>query len=362
METLSGFGDINMTDATIPVEPEKIVEKSFILIFPKPFEEQNFLIEVAKHNIFAHVKEIGRLSFHELRWLIQESSVQVLSTSFAESDILFTLRLIELLTWVKRQSTSYKIILCGTCGADQGSMKIGQAVLVEKAYKFDRGFLTPDGPDGYKTRFRAHGAEIPNSVPSRQDFDFQAISLCSNYLMEISAIGLAGNLKLPKIPENRQYILDMETFEFFRVCETMGVHTFHAIRVVSDLYTGKDLNEDLMATKKKIRKNVPMINLAALIHELILIVMPEGVKTMPPSKHHNALRAINKRMRDRFRIDVKPSIDELYGAGSLNIVDASRFIEETSSKAVKRAVSSSTHRAKRRRLSNAGSDTLSSEE
>jgi len=128
-------------------------------------------------------------------------------TCLRTSDVDFTYALIHLIKEIKKHDPNPALILVGTAG---GPVHL-QAARIQKAIKFDRGEM----PDK-KT------IQIDNSLTVDETFPgiFEgATTHCSNWLMHFS--------------EGDDY-LDMESFEFCKVCKYTDIVDYACVRICSD--------------------------------------------------------------------------------------------------------------------------------
>jgi hypothetical protein len=220
--------------------------------------------------------------------------------SFDTSDVLFTASLVELILH-KKNPAKLNLILCGTCGADI-TAKIGDCFEIQEATKIDRGDMYPQGKEGVHVDLRPtmRIAQKPN----HKSFHKSAIAICSNYLMHVSPSSLyqtVTKLPLPTTSDDEDVVVvaDMETFEFFMICEKTQVRQYRALRVVSDtIYVNPDVpEEESKKQKKKIRKAIPMKSLVIMVNKLVSEALSTG---MSPSYQEHTKQRILSSAQVRF--------------------------------------------------------------
>jgi hypothetical protein len=224
-----------------------------VLIFPKMFEMSRFLTAAASN--FVVTNEVFRdCDCYNLLIDIEGFVCRPYVISLGESDINFTFKLQNLLQKLIRPNEKLYLVLCGTCGGSSlAGHKLEETFQVIKAVKFDRGEL---GLVGGKLEFVSNktvssACSNPTSVLNPK------IVLCSNYIMSFDPIDLA------KVFETEgANLVDMETFEFFSVCEMNRIHSYDCLRIVSDItVTGRLYSVDEKAETRTRRKGIDMSKL-----------------------------------------------------------------------------------------------------
>lgn len=131
------------------------------------------------------------------------------------SDIEFGYKFYKYLENIKKLDEDPVLILCGT----SGGVCYGNSFHIKKTVKFDRGQLLALNPP-----------EIKWEEQKEAYFQYSndnTTAYCSNYLMQFV---WGANDK-----EKMNHVMDMETFEFNKICENMKVTTFSAVRIISDM-------------------------------------------------------------------------------------------------------------------------------
>jgi len=227
------------------------------LVFPKEFERNQFLmaLEAAFHITYFDTL-YGKLSdFHGQRadaFLVRfgrntqeverkgvsedpqrkkeddETKDQYFAilTCLKTSDVDFTYALMNLIKEIKKHDPNPALILVGTAGGPE-YLKTAR---IQKAFKFDRGEM----PDK-KTIEIDTALTVSETFPG---FFNGATTHCSNWLMHFSA--------------DDDY-LDMESFEFCKVCKYMDIADYACVRICSD--TPENSVSTILPIVKKLASN-----------------------------------------------------------------------------------------------------------
>jgi len=128
-------------------------------------------------------------------------------TCLRTSDVDFTYALMHLIKEIKKHDPNPALILVGTAGGPEYL----KAARIHKAIKFDRGEMPDKKTIEIDTKL-----EVNETFPG---FFKGATTHCSNWLMHFS--------------EGKDY-LDMESFEFCKVCKYMDIVDYACVRICSD--------------------------------------------------------------------------------------------------------------------------------
>jgi hypothetical protein len=124
-------------------------------------------------------------------------------------------------------------ILMGTAGS--GMSNLGESFIVSKAWKVDRGILRKKCLDAEKSNliveFNSQAAFANSTVIFKDTVEMREI-ICTNYVAHAFPIDLYANA-------DNTWLIDMETYEFFKVCESKRLRC-GCIRIVSDVYNDND--------------------------------------------------------------------------------------------------------------------------
>jgi len=209
------------------------------LVFPKEFERGQFLLALDEAFSITYFEGLyGKLSTHDGKrsdvFLVrfgrktqepERSGVNTdpsrrreydetkdqyfaILTCLNSSDVDFTYALMHLIKEIKKHDPSPALILVGTAGGS----KYLHASRILTACKFDRGSM-----------ISRNKIEINTELEQKETFPgfFQGVTThCSNWLMHFSM---------------GKDFLDMESFEFSRVCKYMEVIDYACVRICSDL-------------------------------------------------------------------------------------------------------------------------------
>ena len=221
------------------------------LVFPKKFEMFNFILQCyfMKRILFlCQDNDIDGLFLVRLKMYDvidgEKKRVHVFFYCFYlnESDISFNLRFHKKLNEIidskpKLKRSEIACILCGTCGADEGKLKIGDTVFITKATKFDRGYLDEEMKLQLKDAdFLSEDAKVisKNTMTC-------ATALSSNHISHMSSVKFARDHHILGLT-----VFEMETFDFFSVCKLNNVRVYGCLRIVSDSW--RDKTESLRST------------------------------------------------------------------------------------------------------------------
>jgi len=286
-----------------------------VLVFPKAFEEQQFLASLVDVNFTIQVTTEGKFNFNLIHWEAIGSVLAIQTVSFDSSDVLFAASLVELIHH-KKNPANLLLILCGTCGADT-TAKIGDCFEIQEAMKIDRGDMYLD--DGLRVRVELRPSMRAVLKPKHKSFHLSATAICSNYVMHLPPSELYT--AATELPSHGVVVADMETFEFFMICEKTAVMQYRALRVVSDsafLHPSKNRQES-QALARSIRKGIPMKSLVLMVNKLVSEELSNGSSyTYPDALRLRILRSAQVRFERISRPDFRDAI-AYYGAA--NVVD-----------------------------------------
>jgi len=217
------------------------------LIFPKEFERNQFLIALDQNFIITYFESLyGKVSAldgsHSDAYLVRfgrredkekkkeekthddtKDQYFAILACLRTSDVDFAYALMHLIKEIKRHDQSPALILVGTAGGPE-YLKAGR---IQKAYKFDRGEMS-----------NLHSIEIDEKLTVSETFPGLikkgCTTHCSNWLMHFSKGG---------------DFLDMESFEFCKVCKYMDIVDYACVRICSDT-PSKTANKVLENVKK----------------------------------------------------------------------------------------------------------------
>lgn len=204
-----------------------------ILLFPKEFEMNRFLVEAEKqgHRINNSLLDDRRCVL--LTLIIGGIQENYYTLCMGDSDIAFSFRLGKLLQeWADHK---LHIVLCGTCGGSHAlKHKRGKVFRVNRAVKIDRGLLnimSIDSKDGKKEIVAMQFNKSAESFCSDHTMVSSGVTtICSNHVLNLDPVTLKKHgLACPGA------IVDMETHEFFKTCELNNVPKYDCLRVVSDV-------------------------------------------------------------------------------------------------------------------------------
>lgn len=205
----------------------------FLIIFPKGFEYYKFIYQLINSNIF-----LIKFPFNQFEIIICQINkrnyifcVKLINSS----DIDFLLKLNTFLTIL--QERTFKIVLFGTCGYFGNTHNIGDAFFCTKAIKFDRGFLDDNGFNIDKNKI----------LYSYCDIDDGKIVLSSNFLL-ISKKEKCLHIFKDIVNDN---LVDMETFDFIKICQNNNYIVKGVIRIISDILDGSNNKIDRLSCSFK---------------------------------------------------------------------------------------------------------------
>jgi predicted GH43/DUF377 family glycosyl hydrolase len=145
------------------------------------------------------------------------------------------------------------VFLVGTAGTScTPNHKLGQAFHVTTAIKVDRGSIT------YENEKLVMKGTKKSYAHSRPNLGFET-SLSTNHIAHCRSEDLFYNSEEKQIADIRKteardaaksYLMDMETFEFFKTCELNNVDCFQSFRMVSDVF----VNNETVDISDKTRK------------------------------------------------------------------------------------------------------------
>jgi len=201
------------------------------LVFPKDFERNQFLLalnDAYKITFFENLNSkisnsfLIRFGAKEVQQerkdvLTDPDSVEekkgnkqyfAILSCLETSDVAFTYELIALIKEIQKHDSSPAIILVGTAGGPEYL----RAARIQHAIKFDRGEMLST------TNFLLDTSlEVPEQFPG---IFSGATTYCSNFLMHFQREG---------------HFLDMESFEFCKVCKYMDIKDYACVRICSDV-------------------------------------------------------------------------------------------------------------------------------
>lgn len=182
-----------------------------VLVFPKQFEMGKFMVSMHElYECYFFQTSDSTCFFGVLE--TESSFFHFVLLCFNVMDAEFNTRFIEFVYANHDKGLSF--LMMGTCGGV--GMEIGDARLVTKACKYDRGALKAGGVLQLR-HDRALFLEAPGPASD--------VVICSaNFVCEDPSL-------LPQAAK----LVDMETFDFFSICKGMKQNFLGAIRVVSDV-------------------------------------------------------------------------------------------------------------------------------
>lgn len=248
----------------------KIVRNVVIIaIFPKAFELEGFLCSLKnteKYRIHFDEENQRECYIVELKHESGEGARALCIRCYVIncSDIEFSFRLGELLREITKPvtvpigGTKVHVYLLGTAAA---SVKcLGDSFHVTSAMKVDRGVLTVEDEKLVMSDTNSSNAY------SQPNFGMHS-TMCTNHLKHCRIQDLIQTLRLkidPKIKTNG-WLMDMETYEFFKTCELNNVCSYQCFRLVSDVF----LNEDHDEISNKARKCIKFDSLRDIFFDFI---------------------------------------------------------------------------------------------
>jgi len=313
------------------------------LIFPKAFEERNFLACCHKKKYLIRKERLANTECFLIYWPLNEARTKcclVRSIHITQSDIQFTLRLVTFISALERKyhdkHVLFDLVLCGSCGGNTYDPKdpttptrIGDVLEIEEAIKFDRGemWLTEEVIPNVvlqteSVKNATKGKHYMMSTKKDEPYlraksaarfhSHKATAICSNYIMNIPPHKLVNKLEM-KIAEGVKTVVDMETFDFFSVCIAFGICHFRAMRVISDLESPAGDNFFPPDPKRDIRKNVPMDNLLSRLYHHLSWFHIDHLQPIPGDDVAEILRKHSDSELTLPGIDVNGMIIKLYG-------------------------------------------------
>lgn len=235
------------------------------VIFPKYFEMRSFLLSLSEGDYYVLSQFIiTGITCAVIRMKIGKNVLKFRAYAIEESDISFLFKLTQLIAYLKTKvhdEFNHLMILVGTCAGSKSS-NLADACLIDEARKVDRGRMKSIRSDNSvrfewergvcrvsKARWLTLGGETTNCMSQHCFFD---------------PVEIGG-----------KYV-DMETFEFFKVCEANDIHEYFCIRVVSDIYSSELTEEVLRTARRRISfKNAVALLKAELVRNKQKLVLTE---------------------------------------------------------------------------------------
>ncbi|GAM28762.1 hypothetical protein SAMD00019534_119380 [Acytostelium subglobosum LB1] len=229
------------------------------LIFPKLFEFYKFLSYLL-HSDYCVVNDIKQVDAYEYRIFLyrldrskqRQSSLQLPIYLINDSDINFYGIFSKLAT-----NPDHTYILIGSCGS--GNLEdFGNLHVVERAVKGDRGRLDARQlftyeTDSKKITSRQH-CLWPADMNSFHQSGMELRQACSTNFMNTNII----------TESFKNYLFDMETFDFYDICTNQSISMYSCVRFVTDyvIDLGKsepttDVYYGMVSSKKAIEDQFP---------------------------------------------------------------------------------------------------------
>lgn len=213
----------------------KVAKKTLCLVFPKLFEYSKFIYSIGGR-ISSIIILYSDPILHLIRIDDHNSFYLLFCLVINDSDIGFLLKFNDFLKnesdWVNKMI----FMLVGTCGVHSKSeVEVGQTHYITKATKIDRGDLR-----GLKLHLREDkmstviisGNDVVKAIFGNHEWKNVEVTHCSNQLI----LSWEDN-KLMPYPT---ILFDMETYDFFSICQHHDVEVMGALRVTSDIVGGGD--------------------------------------------------------------------------------------------------------------------------
>ena len=219
-------------------------------VFPKPFEFYKFLVYLLSEKcLFFTILNITSKSNIRYDLILQPSQApddQMILPCYIirDSDINFN-RIFSELVHTQSRNTEDEFILIGSCGSNNKE-DLGNMFYVKKAVKGDRGTLDKD------SKFKIRKDKF-TKLNERKAKYYKKSYLQLNKKICCSTNFLNKNI----IDESfKDYIFDMETFDFYDICGRLNISNYFSIRFVTDLVEDLDGTQDVSDAEKCRRLHV----------------------------------------------------------------------------------------------------------
>jgi hypothetical protein len=307
-----------------------------IAIFPKQFELQGFLSSLKSEDYLVSNSEDDKRECYTVKIRIAGLDLFLTIQCYVinSSDIEFSFDLGKLLEEAREDIISNSknkvaqgakiilpklfVFLVGTAGtSNYPEHKLGQAFHVTTAIKVDRGSITCENK-----KLVMKGTKKSYSH-SRPDLGL-ATAISTNHVAHCKSEDLFYSSEERQIADIRNtetmdaaksYLMDMETFEFFKTCELNNVNCYQCFRMVSDVF----VNNDLVAISDKTRKCVNFDKLrdlffsylrASLGHVSGQMSWGDILKICPhwPQHHTFLIDRINTARKEKLKKILNPTL------------------------------------------------------
>jgi len=235
------------------------------LIFPKEFEFELFVYSIGDNLKYFNCYDF-KFNCFVLGIYNDDDVVYMLACFIEESDIgfnnIFRERIGEMKKYIPLNE--HTIVLCGTCGgsANDDNNEIGECFQIIKAYKYDRGTIEKISANTFKLNINNDDVLEENSRMFKYSDVSTTYCLSSNYVINCNVKEFIKEscTDLYNIVKDKHVVAEMETYDFFHICNKNNIDRYYCIRIISDLPDGQDfefINEQLnnfdmnMVLKKK---------------------------------------------------------------------------------------------------------------
>lgn len=230
-----------------------------LVIFPKQFELYGFLSTLTDNDFVLSNDHNENRECYVVRYRINgsDSFFVLRCVVINSSDIEFSFDLGKLLEDIRKTRENVKlfVFLLGTAGTSSPRHKLGQAFHVTSAIKVDRGSIS------YENEKLVMKGTKKSFARSKPDLDCTT-TICTNHIAHCRSEDLFYDVNEKQIAEiknkeyaAKSYLMDMETFEFFKTCELNKVDCYQCFRMVSDVFRSNELIDTSDRTRKCVKFN-----------------------------------------------------------------------------------------------------------
>jgi len=214
------------------------------LVFPKQFEMNLFLYSLYKIGYLLYIQRDNKLlNTYIIRSTFNKHQIFYSCCYIDDSDInfnfLFNKKIEEINNVHNINYDKLNFILCGTCGCDFGfNEKIGDCYFIKEAIKYDRGIFEFNEKI-FLTNISFETCSKPNYIYGIKIN--KAVCLSGNSIMNGSTEKFKQLFKQEdsfreKNLSNEKLLFEMETYDFFRICEKYKIGNYICFRIISDSY------------------------------------------------------------------------------------------------------------------------------
>jgi len=250
-----------------------------LIVFPKLFEYSHFILALKSKNLYYKIINIPSLGNTKL--FITRRGIFYVKI-IKESDILFLLDLNDYFQNIKKSHpedySKLKVFVCGSCGS---TADLNSFAIINEAIKYDRGIYDRNMKYTIKNITLAKSKKSSSNIFKKMDdisslketlnykednskknelikIKTNNLSFCSNSLSEFwkSTVEEVKTQIINKHKELYSFDLeisinniyfDMETYDFFEICNRNGINSIGAFRIVSDNMPNRKREKDIIS-------------------------------------------------------------------------------------------------------------------